>query len=143
MTITDVDRATPFSLIGTELLESGQTQTLLANAPQLWLHAKVYAGGGENSLHAHPREDHAFFILAGEATFLDAEGNETVCGPYQGILIPRGVHYSFHCTSDENLVALRIGAGQDGSAHGRKGIDESPIKTAGTGVPIPGKVFTG
>jgi quercetin dioxygenase-like cupin family protein len=141
MTMTEFDTVQKFTMNGTPLLQSGQTQTDLANAPQLWLHAKVYAEGGENSLHAHPLEDHVFFVLAGEVTVTDADGLETVCGPFEGIMIPRGVQYTLKCTSDENLVALRIGAGDAEAIHNRKLAANKPFKTAGIGVEAPGKFF--
>ena len=42
-----------FTARGAPLLAKGATMELLGRAPQLWLHLKVYAEGGENSLHFH------------------------------------------------------------------------------------------
>ena len=50
-------------------------------------------------------------ILAGEATFTDADGAETVVGPHDGMLIPRGTEYRFESSGKENLVTPRVGAG--------------------------------
>jgi mannose-6-phosphate isomerase-like protein (cupin superfamily) len=160
-------QATPFTVRGTPLLSAGNTQTLLANAPCLWAHVKVYAEGGENGVHAHPVEDHLFFVLAGEATFVDAEGGETVVGPYDGMLVPRGVAYAFKSTGNTNLVMVRVGAPTDttllddrsieeAKGHGiprpiaqRVGVDGGPApglseanKTGAIpGVPVPGRMF--
>lgn len=98
-----------FSLHETPLLKSGSSMALVARTPSLWAHVKVYAEGGENALHAHPKEDHLFFVLQGRATFHDADGAEIVVGANQGITVPRGVLYSFQACGDENLVLLRVG----------------------------------
>lgn len=104
---------TPFVVHDTPVLSAGNVQTLLAMAPGLWAHVKVYAEGGENGLHAHPREDHLFFVLAGEATFFGPTGEAKVVGPCEGMLLPRGTLYSFRSTGDRNLVMLRVGAPTD------------------------------
>src|SRR5271154_6469502 len=100
------DRATTFTMLGTPLLSEGRSMELIAHAPQLWAHAKVYANGGERGLHSHPKEDHLFFVLSGHATFFDKDGTETRVGPYEGIIIPRGVLYSFESDGDESFVVL-------------------------------------
>jgi len=146
--------ATPnrFSARGAPLLAKGATMELLGRAPQLWLHLKVYAEGGENSLHFHPEEDHAFIVLAGRATFVDAEGANTDVEPFEGMLVPRGVAYAFRSSGEENLVMIRVGAGAGeldpaGGAGGfpskqaRGTLDGKPIASAGEGIPIPGKFF--
>jgi mannose-6-phosphate isomerase-like protein (cupin superfamily) len=104
---------TVFKVHGTPLLLEGNTHTLLAEAPGLWAHIKVYARGGENGVHSHPDEDHLFFVLAGRATFVDPDDRETVVGPYEGIMLPRGTAYAFRSSADENLVLLRVGAPRD------------------------------
>jgi mannose-6-phosphate isomerase-like protein (cupin superfamily) len=98
-----------FSVKGTPLLSSGSTMNLVARAPSLWMHIKVYADGGENTLHAHPKEDHIFFVLQGEATFLDRDGEETVVAANEGVTVPRNTLYSFRASGNENLVLLRVG----------------------------------
>lgn len=88
---------------------------LLARAPSLWAHVKIYADGGENGLHAHPAEDHLFLVLDGEATFYDDAGTETVVTRYEGMIVPRGAFYRFRSTGPGNLVMVRVGAPADGS----------------------------
>lgn len=156
-------KAIPFSMRRTPLLSEGNTHTLLAQAPNLWAHLKVYAAGGENGVHAHTGEDHMFLVMAGEATFIDEHDNETVVGPNQGMMVPRGASYAFRSSTDENLVMVRIGSAveagpefpeepgmptrvrhrikADGSeAHG---LDPSNKTGAIPGVPIPGQFFAG
>jgi mannose-6-phosphate isomerase-like protein (cupin superfamily) len=115
--MTTIDRRqlepTTFSVQGTQLLSEGNTQTLLGKAPGLWAHVKVYAEGGENGVHAHPNEDHLFFVLAGEATFINPDERETVVGPYEGIMLPRGTAYAFRSSGNHNLVMIRVGAPSD------------------------------
>ncbi len=50
-----------------------------------------------------------FFVLAGEATFKDRYGQLTTVRVMEGIMLPRGVVYSFENTGQENLVILRAG----------------------------------
>jgi mannose-6-phosphate isomerase-like protein (cupin superfamily) len=158
-----------FSLRGTPLLSAGNTQTLLAKAPSLWAHVKVYASGGENGVHAHPDEDHLFVVLAGEATFVGPDQSETVVGSYEGMMVPRGAAYAFRSSAEDNLVMIRVGAPADttlidadgkpdvtGSgipkavanrvaADGKPAPGLAPTNKTGAvpGVPIPGRVFAG
>lgn len=118
-----VDPGTPavpgkFTANGFPLLSAGNTMDLLAKAPGLWAHLKIYAEGGENGLHAHSAEDHLFFILDGEATFLDASGRETVIGRGEGMVVPRQTLYCFRSTGATNLVMLRVGAPTDPAGAG-------------------------
>jgi oxalate decarboxylase/phosphoglucose isomerase-like protein (cupin superfamily) len=64
---------------------------------------------GELVQHHHPHEDHTFFVLAGQASFKDEHGQLTKVGPLEGIMLPKGVIYSFENTGQENLVILRAG----------------------------------
>ena len=141
-----------FTARGAPLLAKGATMELLGRAPQLWLHLKVYAEGGENSLHFHAEEDHAFIVLAGRATFVDADGGTTDVEAFDGMLVPRGVAYAFRSSGDENLVMIRVGAGAGEldptggpggfpSRSARGTLDGKPIASAGDGVPIPGMFF--
>jgi mannose-6-phosphate isomerase-like protein (cupin superfamily) len=104
-------RASKFSVRDAPLLAEGQTMTLLAQATDLKIHVKVHAPGwnGELVQHHHPHEDHAFFVLAGEATFKDEHDQLTKVGALEGIMLPKGVIYSFENTGQENLVILRAG----------------------------------
>jgi mannose-6-phosphate isomerase-like protein (cupin superfamily) len=151
--MTDTDTTTgltPFSL-RTPLLSEGNTHTLLAECESLWLHVKVYATGGENGLHQHPTEDHAFVVLQGQATFYDTDGGTKVVERNEGVLLPRGTLYRFHSTGEGNLVMLRAGAGvppgqpkmfrttDDGSV--ATGFDAQNRTGAIPGVPLPGQFF--
>ena len=93
-----------------QMLEQGRTDTVLAATEDLSIRLKVYASGGENELHAHPSEDHAFIILQGSALFYGPDGETQAVVKNQGFLMPRGLLYRFHATSTEEcLVMLRIG----------------------------------
>jgi len=105
----------PFSLRGLPLLATGMTTTPIARADNLWIHAKIYSRGGENAMHAHEFEDHAFVILQGEATFEFADGSKRRLRPYEGMLLPKGSFYRFEAHGDGNLVMLRIGGAQIGA----------------------------
>jgi len=105
------DKASKFSVRDAPLLSEGQTMTLLAEASDLKIHLKVHAPGwnGELVQHHHPTEDHMFFVLAGEATFKDDQGELTRVGPMEGIMLPKQVVYSFENSGQQNLVILRAG----------------------------------
>ena len=60
-TATQQTTGTKFTMNGLQLLSSGQVTEKLVVGEHLWLHSKVYSRGGENALHAHLQEDHAFF----------------------------------------------------------------------------------
>jgi len=109
--------ASTFSVRDAPLLAEGQTMTLLAQATDLKIHLKVHAPGwtGEIVQHRHPHEDHAFFVLAGEATFQDERGETTKVRAMEGIMLPKDVIYSFQNTGSENLVILRAGLVTDRS----------------------------
>lgn len=100
-----------FSLRGSPVLRDGKWMRTLATTDDLWLHVKIYAGGGERRLHRHMEEDHSFVVLQGGAIFEFEDGVSIHVGPYDGVMIPRGAGYKFAADSDENLVMLRIGAG--------------------------------
>lgn len=93
-----------------QLLDAGNTETPLAVGEHLWLKIKVYAKGGENKLHAHPYQDHAFIVLDGRVRFHGPEGASRELGPGEGILLPKGCFYRFETVSEEPLVLLRAGA---------------------------------
>ena len=107
--ITETARPTLFSMRA-QMLEQGRTDTVLAATEDLSVRLKVYASGGENELHAHPTEDHVFVVLQGSARFYGPEDEIQDVGANQGFLMPRGMLYRFHATSDDEcLVMLRIG----------------------------------
>ena len=92
-----------------QMLSQGRTDAMLAATDNLTLRLKVYASGGENELHAHPTEDHAFIILQGAARFYGPDGEIMELRPNEGIMMPRGNLYKFNATSEEPLVLLRVG----------------------------------
>ncbi|HEX9546466.1 MAG TPA: cupin domain-containing protein [Acidimicrobiales bacterium] len=163
---TTTNHTSPFRLRGFPLLSAGNTFNFVAAAPGLWAHVKVYAEGGENGVHTHFDEDHLFVVLAGEATFVDAEGDETVVGALEGMMVPRGAAYAFRSSSDgNNLVMLRVGAPVDpaladwddvnpeagipngilqrSTPQGAPAPGRDPANKTGAvrGVPIPGRFF--
>ena len=105
------DNPVLFSLRNTPLLEQGTTYDPLATAENLWVSLKVYASGGENALHSHGGEDHAFIVLQGKATFTFGDGIVTVVGRHEGVMIPKDGLYMFQADEAENLVMLRVGGG--------------------------------
>lgn len=137
-------KAQVFSL-KTPLLSEGRSNLEVAATDLLKLRVKVYAEGGENGLHTHLDEDHAFVVLQGQATFHDEQGKDTVVNKYQGIMLPRGAYYHFTSTGDENLVLLRVGAGRKAEGNFRLGTHGRPLTPEENGnvkaVPIPGQFF--
>lgn len=92
-----------------QMLSQGRTDSMLAATDDLTVRLKVYASGGENELHAHPTEDHAFIILQGSALFYGPDGEIMELGANEGIMMPGGNFYKFNATSKEPLVILRVG----------------------------------
>lgn len=148
-TKTDVKPEAQFFSLGAQLLAQGRSDTTVAQTDLLKLRLKVYASGGENVLHRHPYEDHAFIVLQGEATFhIGVEDEVRVVTKYQGVMLPRGVSYWFQSSASENLVMLRAGAAEKWPQDGRLAPDGHPIpggsaenKTVER-IPIPGKFFS-
>jgi mannose-6-phosphate isomerase-like protein (cupin superfamily) len=105
------DKAVLFSMRNLPLLQQGTTYDPLATAENLWVNIKVYASGGENALHSHGGEDHAFIVLQGKATFTFGDGRTSVVGQYEGVMIPKNGLYKFTADESENLVMLRVGGG--------------------------------
>ena len=107
--IPTTGKASTFSVRNAPLLAEGQTMTLLAQASDLKVHLKIHAPGwnGELVQHRHPYEDHVFFVLGGEATFKDERGTPMKVSAMEGIMLPKGVMYSFENTGEENLVIER------------------------------------
>jgi mannose-6-phosphate isomerase-like protein (cupin superfamily) len=106
-----IDEAVLFSMRNLPLLEQGTTYDPLATAENLWVNIKVYASGGENALHAHGGEDHAFIVLQGKATFTFGDGRTSVVSKNEGVMIPKNGLYKFTADESENLVMLRVGGG--------------------------------
>ena len=63
------DKKPQFFSMRTQLVTDGRSVNPLAETENLWAWIKVYASGGENTLHAHNNEDHMFVILQGTAIF--------------------------------------------------------------------------
>lgn len=116
--LAEIKQPSAFKLTA-QMLEQGRTDTPLAATEDLTLRIKVYASGGENTLHAHPEEDHSFIVLQGEATFQGEDGEMAKLGVHEGVMLPRGVLYSFLATSNEPLVMLRIGT-PNGAKQGKE-----------------------
>src|SRR5438552_9328020 len=106
-----IDKEVLFSMRKLPLLEQGTTYDPLATAENLWVNIKVYASGGENALHSHGGEDHAFIVLQGKATFTFGDGRTAIVGQHEGVMIPRNGLYKFVADETENLVMLRVGGG--------------------------------
>jgi mannose-6-phosphate isomerase-like protein (cupin superfamily) len=110
-------KAYTFSL-KTPYMQQGRVTQLVAETPNVWIHTKINAEGGENEIHAHLDEDHSFIVLEGEMSVFDEKGNEMQVKKYQGVMIPRGAYYRYLNTGSGNLVVLRIGAGIKGQPQG-------------------------
>ena len=105
------DKEVLFSLRHTPLLEQGTSYDPLATAENLWVNLKVYASGGENALHSHAGEDHAFVVMQGKANFTFDDGRTQIVGQYEGVMLPKNAKYKFEADEAENLVMLRVGGG--------------------------------
>ena len=75
-----------FFRLRTQLVDDGRSEQQMFETENMWARMKVYASGGENTLHAHMSEDHAFIILAGTATFFGPNGEEKSLGRNEGIV---------------------------------------------------------
>lgn len=106
--LAEIKTPTAFK-VRAQMLEQGRTDAMLAATDNLTIRLKVYASGGENELHTHPSEDHAFIILQGSARFFGPDGEIMELGRNEGLMMPGGCFYKFFATSDEPLVLLRVG----------------------------------
>jgi mannose-6-phosphate isomerase-like protein (cupin superfamily) len=97
----------------------------------MWIHTKVNAEGGENEIHKHLGEDHAFIVLEGQMSVFDEQGGEIEVKQYQGVMIPKGAYYRYLNTGNGNLVVIRVGAGVKGQQQAGKetrlGSDGKPL----------------
>jgi mannose-6-phosphate isomerase-like protein (cupin superfamily) len=146
----DTPRAQVFSL-RTPYMQQGRVTQLVAETPNMWIHTKVNAEGGENEIHKHLDEDHAFIVLEGRMSVFDEKGQELEINQYQGVMIPKGAYYRYLNTGEGNLVVLRIGAGVKGQQQGgqemRLGANGKPL-ASGTPenrnlppIQMPGRFF--
>jgi mannose-6-phosphate isomerase-like protein (cupin superfamily) len=110
--VAATDQPVVFSMRNLPMLEQGTTYDPLATAQNLWLAVKVYASGGENALHSHGGEDHAFIVLQGKATFTFGDGRTQVVRVHEGVMLAKDVQYKFEADEAENLVLLRVGGGE-------------------------------
>ena len=106
----ETPKAQKFSL-KTPYMKQGRVTQLVAETPNMWIHCKINAEGGENEIHTHLDEDHSFIVLEGEMSVFDEKGGEMKLKPFQGVLLPRGAYYRYLNTGAGNLVVLRVGAG--------------------------------
>lgn len=122
-----------FTMNHLPLLASGQSTKPLLAAENMWMHSKVYSGGGENALHAHMEEDHVFFVLNGAAEFTFGDGDTLRCDRFEGVLLPKGTMYMFQAQGDDNLVMLRIGAGRETPSGVKRAFGIDPNADYGNG----------
>lgn len=111
----------------TPLLKGGRSHKILAKTDLMNVAIKCYSEGGENTLHTHPAEDHAFIILDGEATFYDKDEKATVVKKGQGMMLPKGCFYWFQSTGGKPLILLRFGANKERPEVSRIGIEGRPL----------------
>jgi mannose-6-phosphate isomerase-like protein (cupin superfamily) len=102
----------------TPYMKQGRVTQLVAETPNMWIHTKINAEGGENEIHTHLDEDHSFIVLEGEMSVFDEKGNEMKVKPLQGVMIPKGAYYRYLNTGAGNLVVIRVGAGIKGQPQG-------------------------
>ncbi len=122
------DKKPKFFKLTTQLLDDGRHTEPLAETENLWTWLRVYATGGENTLHAHPHEDHFFIILDGRGIFYGPNGEQKELGRNEGIMLPAGTFYWFHAEGDTPLVMLRCGAQDNkGNRRERINIDGNPL----------------
>jgi mannose-6-phosphate isomerase-like protein (cupin superfamily) len=130
-------------------LSKGRVNINLAQEECLWLSLKVNAEGGENAIHAHAAEEHAFIVMEGEVTFFDRHGEGKVLKQFEGIMIPKGAYYRYLNTGGTNLFLLRVGAkfAQEGGQETRVRQDGTFLDSSSAenhhvdGVEIPGKTW--
>ena len=113
-----------------QLLDQGRTDTPLTASQDMTVRLKVYASGGENTLHAHPHEDHMFIVLEGSAKFYGPDDEMVELSANEGIMLPKGNFYWFTATSKEPLVLLRVGGPNDDRPDKPRRIDRNgePMK---------------
>ena len=115
----------------TPYMKQGRVTQLVAETANMWIHTKINAEGGENEIHKHMDEDHAFIVLEGQMSVFDENGGEIEVKQHQGVMIPKGAYYRYLNTGEGNLVVIRVGAGVKGQQQGgqemRLGTDGKPL----------------
>jgi mannose-6-phosphate isomerase-like protein (cupin superfamily) len=102
-------KAQKFSL-RTPYMKQGRITQLVAETPNMWIHTKINAEGGENEVHTHLDEDHSFIVLEGEMSVFNEKGEEMKLKKYEGVLLPKGAYYRYLNTGAGNLVVIRVGS---------------------------------
>jgi len=130
LTSQDKPKTQLFSL-KTPYMKQGRVTQLVAETANMWIHTKINAEGGENEIHKHMDEDHAFIVLEGQMSVFDENGGEIEVKQHQGVMIPKGAYYRYLNTGEGNLVVIRVGAGVKGQQQGgqemRLGADGKPL----------------
>lgn len=138
MTTTTRTDAQVFDL-RTPYLAQGRTTDVRARTDLMTVTIKVYAEGGENAMHSHPYEDHAFIVVEGQATFhLGSDDNVKAVNKYEGVMLPKGSFYRFESSGSENLVMIRTGATTPLPARDACDASEPVRRITPSGRPIPG-----
>ena len=114
----DDEPKTKLFSLKTPYMKQGPVTQLVAETPNMWIHTKINAEGGENEIYKHIDEDHAFIVLEGRMSVFDENGGEIEVKQYQGVMIPKGAYYRYLNTGDGNLVVVRVGAGVKGQQQG-------------------------
>jgi mannose-6-phosphate isomerase-like protein (cupin superfamily) len=126
----DKPKTALFSL-KTPYMKQGRVTQLVAETSNMRIHTKINAEGGENEIHTHLNEDHAFIVLEGQMSVFDENGGEIEVNQYQGVMIPKGAYYRYLNTGEGNLVVIRVGAGvknqQPEGQPARLGTDGNPL----------------
>ena len=107
--VNEAPKAQKFSL-KTPYMNQGRVTQTDAKTENMWIATKINAEGGENEIHTHLNQDHAFIVLEGAMSVFDENGEEMKLKPYQGVMLPKGAYYRYLNTGAGNLVVLRIGA---------------------------------
>jgi mannose-6-phosphate isomerase-like protein (cupin superfamily) len=91
--------------------ESGKKNVKLARTDHLIGIIQVLKRGGETNLHSHAHMDGFWMVLSGRVRFY-GEGNALIadCGPYEGVLLPRGCPYWFENVEDVEAELLQVEA---------------------------------
>src|SRR5947208_17157861 len=103
----ETPKAQLFSL-KTPYMQQGRVTQLVAETPNMRIHTKINAEGGENELHTHLAEDHSFIVLEGEMTVFDEKVNEIVVKLYQQGLFLMVSYYRYLNTVVFILFGRRI-----------------------------------
>lgn len=120
----------------TPLLKQGITTNTRAKTDHLEICIKVYADGGENEMHRHTSDDHAFVVLSGKAVFhVGSDDNVKVINKFQGIMLPQNTDYWFQ-SAEPNLVMLKVTSNIPGAKNVLKDLSFIP-----EWIPLPGVFF--